>query len=346
MEDIEKEYYIQWIIADYTPFEYDGHNYFISTPSRENRFLAERFFMSVYNEGLNNGLMDKSDIKKLLYEHNIWNQENEDTLQKMISDIEDIKVWIFENYTNSSKRRQFKKALKDTEEYIGKLLIEKQTFDMYDAKYVASVAKQHYIMGSSIFKGKNKPLFKNWWSSREDDIVQYCYKIMSEYSLNDSEYRELSRSNIWRNIWNSRRISGNLFGKSAVDLSISQRQLVMWSNIYDSVYKSSECPPDSIIEDDDAIDGWMIKQRRERNKDSNKSLIENALQNEKIRDSQHVYIMCDPEDASKVYDCNDIEGKIRFKRIMSQIAKEGCVSYMGLKDTQMEIYRRANEMKG
>lgn len=354
MDDTEKEYYINWIIADYTPFEFDDRSYFISTPSRSNRFLAERFFMSVYNDGINNGLYDRDGIAQLLVKNLIWNYEKESTLQRLIGDIDNIKVWIYENFNNHTKKKQFKQALKDTEEYITKLLIEKQTFDTYDASYVAGIAKQHYLMGSSIFRAKDKPLFKKWWSERDDEIVQYAYSVVSEYVLSDSDYRELARSTLWRNIWNSRRSAGNLLGKSAVDLSIQQKQLIMWSNIYDNIYKNSECPSDDVFEDDDALDGWMILQRRKRDKDSNKQSVDKAIANPRIKNSGHIYIMCDPnispdvivDDPNKVYECNDMEGKIRLQRIMSQIQKEKSVTYMGLKDTQMEIFRRSNEMKG
>ena len=351
MDDQEKEYYLQWIIADYTPFEFDAKSYFITTPSRENRFLAERFYMSIYDDAIKNGLYDKSGINKLLNKNNLWSDDKENTLNKLINDLEDIKLWIYENYNNTSKRNQFKLALKDSQDYIEKLLKEKQSFDMYDARYVAMLAKQHYLMGSSIFRRKNKPLFRNWWASQDDDIVQYTYKVMSDYSLSDKEYRELARSSSWRNTWSARKSVGNLLGKSSVDLSPQQKQIITWSNVYDSVFKHSDCPSDVIIEDDDALDGWMIFQRRKRDKETNKQIVEKALTNSRIRNSEQIYIMCDPavgsnvivDDPSKVYDCNDIEGKIRFKRIMSQIQKENVVSYMGLRDTQMEIYRKANE---
>lgn len=354
MEEQEKEYYIHWIIADYTPFEYNNKSYFISTPSRQDKFLAERFFISVYHDAIKESLFDTEDIKKLLYKNNIWSDEKETYLNNLVKDLDDIKLKLYDNYANTTKRNDYRKALRDTEKIISSLLLEKQSFDSYSAAYVANMAKQHYLMGSSIYKINKKPLFRKWWNDKDDDIVQHCYQIMSEYILTDTNFRELAKTNTWRNIWSSRKAVGSLFGKPVVDLSSQQRQLVMWSNIYDSVYKSAECPSDDIINDDDALDGWMIKQRREREYGSNKDNIENSLTNEKIRNSEQVYVMCDStvtpdvvvDSPDKVYECNDAEGKMRFKRIMKQIQQEGCVSYMGLKDSQMEIYRKAHEVKG
>lgn len=353
MDSDRQELLLQWIIADHLPFSFAGRHYFLSTPSREARFCAELIYKEVYEEGLQIGLYDDSDILSLLKKNHLWDINKQAKLDKLVKDIDDIKVNIFLNYTNSGRRDQFRRALRDTENYITKMLLEKSSFDSYGAKSVANYAKQHFLMGSSIFRTKNKSIFKGeWWSRKDDDIIQHCYKVMSDYILSESDYRILSRCTNWRNIWSARKGS-NLFGRAGVDLSHPQRQLILWTNMYDNVYKNSNCPADAIIEDDDALDGWMIHQRRERDKETNKDLIERSLKNEKIRNSEQVYIMCDPtfgdvvvDDPNKVYECNDQEGKMRHNSIMKQVEKEGSVGLMGLKDTQRQIYRKAAEMRG
>lgn len=353
MDEATKDYYLQFIISDYIPFTFNNKDYFISTPSRESRFQAERIYMLTYNQAEKEGLYNEDDILRLLRKKFIWNNEKEEILYKLSEDVNNIKLNLYENFNNSIRRTDYKKALKDTIKYIEKLMEEKQTFDIYSVKYVATFSKQHFLIGSSIYRKRGKPALGRFWDSKDDEIIQHCYKVMSEYILSDNDYRLLSRSATWRNIWTSRKSVGNLFGRAAVDLSLPQKQLCMWSNLYDSVYKNSECPEDGIIEDDDALDGWMIYQKRKRDKENNRNTIENSLTNEKIRNSGQVYIMCDPtisdkiivDDPSKVYDCNDIEGKIRLRRIMRQVQEEGCVGLMGLKDTHTEIYRKAAETR-
>ena len=43
--------------------------------------------------------------------------------------------------------------------------------------------------------------------------------------------------------------------------------MVSFSRMYDGAYGSPECPPDKVIEDDDMFDGWLIDQRRTREKE-------------------------------------------------------------------------------
>lgn len=346
MDDYQRDYYLQWIIADFTPFIFGDKSFYISTAARESRFIAEQQYNKVYKEAIDNGLLDNNQLLLLLNKYDLWDAQREEILTALVKDIEEIKLKIFENYTSSTNRMKFKKALRDTENYISNMILEKQTFDQYGARSVAMWAKQHFLMGSSIYIKKNKPFLNGqWWDNKPDEVIQYAYKIMSEYLFGDSTYRELARCNQWRNIWAAKR-SGSLFGKAMVDLSIHQRQLILWSNMYDNIYKNSACPCDSIIEDDDALDGWMIQQRRLRDKVTNKNIIEESLRNEKIRNSEHIYVMCDPQDIEKVYECNDLEGKIRLNSILKQTEKEGCVHLINLKDTRLEINRRAAELRG
>lgn len=346
---MDHPYWINYIIADYTPFDFGGRFFYLSSPTREAKFLAERVYHEVFKEAIDEGLLTDTEIAKMLVRHSLWSDEKEELLEKLYKDIEDIKLQIFENFAFSGKRDKCRELLKGTLDYIGQLTVEKSTFDTYGAKSVAVYAKQHYLIGQSIFVQSTKKLAyksRNWWSANADDIIQHAYKVLSDYIITDNEYRELAQSNYWRNIWVARKSNGSLFGRPTVSLSTAQQQLITWSNLYDSVYKHSECPADEVIEDPDALDGWMIKQRRNRESETNKNSIERSIKSEKIRNSDEIYIMCDAKDAAKVYECNDLAGKMRWKSIMSQVQKEGYVPHMKLKDTQAEIARRAMERMG
>ena len=56
------------------------------------------------------------------------------------------------------------------------------------------------------------------------------------------------------------------FDKNPWEWTVPQITLVSLSRMYDNVYKSPECPPDEIIADNYAIDGWFIEQHEERKK--------------------------------------------------------------------------------
>lgn len=337
------EYWLQWIVSDFTPFVFGDRSYFLSTPSREMRFQAECIFHEVYKDTLTSGLVDEIGLSKLLLKYNLWDEDKENKLKDVLHSMEDIKVNIFESYLNTSRKKFLKQSLRDSNTYIENALSEKHSMDGFAAKSVAAFAKQHFLLGSSIFIAKGKPLFRSskWWATRDDEIVNSLYRVVSSYIINESEYREIVKSYAWRSVWNNRK-GASLFGRAVVDYSFSQRQLVTWSNMYDSVYKSSQCPSDDVINDDDALDGWFISQRRNRNKENNVSTIESSLP-DKVAASEEIYVLCDPADAQKVMDCNDDEAKLRWKSRMGQVKKEGIVSEANMIDRRRELQRSLYE---
>ena len=144
---------------------------------------------------------------------------------------------------------------------------------------------------------------------------------MVKSMLGEQECRELSRTEPWRSIWNSGKKVDSIFGKPSVDFTAEQNMLVTWSSMYDSIAESSECPSDEVIEDDDALDGWLILQRRKREAQMGKSSAEKVIGNEKIANAGEVFIMTGnkQEDMDRVAALNDphIQAvkKSRFKAL-------------------------------
>ena len=342
MEREEIERHISCIIADFIPFTYNGIDFCIRSPDKEAHVIADQLFFEYYYRALENGVLDSDGVFKLLIRYGIWNEFKETNLNKLIKDVEDIKVQIFENYLDDGKRMKIKQVLKDTKNGIEVLCREKQTFDHLGAEFVANYAKYQFLTGKSIYRGK-KPL----WKSRKrwelpDEMCHEVNKALSRYKLDGEDYREIAVSESWRSIYNIRR--GNLFGKPIVDYSDAQKYLVTWSQTYDNVYKSPDCPPDAIIDDFDALDGWFIVQRRKRDAELNKTTIESGM-NEKIRNSEHIFVLTDENNIDKVYKMNDVGGKVALHKRLSQIKRAGVVNEANMLDTRLHLQEKAFELK-
>lgn len=336
MDAKEHEYFIQWIISDYIPI---GEAYYVSSPNRRAKMQAEEIFFEFYYRGVEEGLIDGEDLYKLLIKHSLWDDKKEATLNTMLEEIDDMKVEIFNNYLNSGSRNKIKRALADTQTYISGLLESKHFFDQYTAEGIANYAKHQFLLGNSIYK-KGKP-FKGW--ACPNNILNAAVKKVLKFKLGVADYRELARCDVWRVMWNIKR-GNTIFGKPLVDWSDAQRSLVSWSTLYDNIYKSADCPPDDIINDDDAVDGWLITQRRKREAENNKAAISGILTNEKIKNSDHVFIMADEKNIKKVYDMNDIGGKIALGKRLTQIKKEGHVTETNLIDTREYLREQATNL--
>ena len=336
------EFHLDWIVADYIPFIFNDVVYCIRSPSLEAKVIADQYYFNYYSRSIDEGALDMDGVYKLLMKYGIWDDKKEEILAKLKNDVEEIKLQIFQCYLDAGKRIKIKQALKDTKDYIEKMEVEKQIFDYLSADFVAACAKYNILLGYSIYRGK-QPLWKSerrW--NLSDEMGRTINKKLNDYRLTSDEYREIAVSDNWRSIYNIKR--GNLFGKSIVNYSDHQKHLLSWSQMYDCVYKSPDCPPDEIINDFDAIDGWFIAQRRKRDAQLNKHEIEGGL-SEKIKNSEHVFVVTSAQDANKIYEMNDIGGKVALHKRFAQIKKFGTVREENMVDTREYLRGQAAKLR-
>ncbi len=343
--ELDHEFWISFVVADFVPFLCDDRQFFISTPSRENKFLAEDLFLKYYQNAIDEDCLAEEDIDKLLRKYKIWNDSKEADLKRLIKDAENLKVAMFESHMNMQAVREIKTTLSKTNDLITSFACEKNSFFQYSAKTIATYCKNHFALGCSIFVKKNKPYWKNplkcWLKS--DTVLGSAHQVLTKYMLSDSDYRELARGEAWRSIWTVRK-NANLFGRSAVDLSSPQRHLIAWSNLYDSVYKSADVPPEHVINDDDMLDGWMIFQKRKREKEIAKQALQDKI-SPNIARHDEIFIMAGADEHSLVgkdsfdliYDMNDTAGKVAFKKRMAQIQRDKIVDESSMLETQEQI---------
>ena len=93
-----------------------------------------------------------------------------------------------------------------------------------------------------------------------------------------------------------------------------------WSGLYDNVGESHEAPPDEIVEDDDALDGWLLVQKRERDRDRVKSQAENTI-GEKNMNADEVIIFGDGDGIDKVNSMNTPESKWTKAQRVKQLSE-------------------------
>ncbi|NDG31617.1 hypothetical protein EB118_16310 [bacterium] len=114
--------------------------------------------------------------------------------------------------------------------------------------------------------------------------------------------------------------------------------------MYDSAYEHPECPVDSVFEDDDMFDGWMIHQRRENEKLRSKNRTEKILEDKKLDKANEVFIMASSKDEAKsIYDLNDNTAMNIIKERNQAILGKTEVQLSELPDIQRELQIQQNQ---
>ena len=114
--------------------------------------------------------------------------------------------------------------------------------------------------------------------------------------------------------------------------------------MYDNIQESMECPSEKVIEDDDALDGWFIEQRRKNEREKAVGVIEDSIQNDKIRNSQEVIVFADNQkDAQNVHEMNSTTAKVMKKEREQVIKEKGSAVDLDFADQKMRLGNMAHE---
>jgi hypothetical protein len=117
--------------------------------------------------------------------------------------------------------------------------------------------------------------------------------------------------------------------------------------MYANIAEHSECPTDDIINDDDALDGWMVFQRRQRDKHRTQKEVDTLLN--KHKDSEEIYIVADdPAQIQKINDLNNPQAQMIKRQREAVLAHRDIVNEQDLPDVRRAAQMKATEesMKG
>ena len=114
--------------------------------------------------------------------------------------------------------------------------------------------------------------------------------------------------------------------------------------MYDNIQESLDCPSDDVINDDDMLDGWFVIQRKKQEKDRAESELESRVGNEKISNSEEVFVMAQtPDDANSINRVNTFQSQMVKKERMEVIQSKGQARDLDFKDQQRKMTQKSNE---
>jgi muconolactone delta-isomerase len=174
--------------------------------------------------------------------------------------------------------------------------------------------------------------------------LQYVVDEWQSHFISESKSRELARNDPWKSLWVTRESSGfTLFANPPnTELTYNQKNILIWSQMYDNIQESMECPNKEVIEDDDMLDGWFIIQHKKREKDRVEKEFENSTKNEKIKNAPEVFVVASKEKAEKINDMNDMNAKMIKHQRKLALDRYGSLDEQNLPDQRRNIQAMAN----
>jgi len=279
---------------------------------RASSYLEEVALENAYDERH----MYSSFAKQLLLVNRIIPFNVEEVLETIAKEIEELKIDMFMNYTDAKRLEAIRTRLRLTEnkqeDYQSKL----HSFDHLTLEGYLNFVKYQYLLSKTIYY-KGKRYLDNVSMYEMDKVVS----IVNRVRISIKEYRQLARDDGWRSYYNS--VKKSPF-KNIQKVTEEQRYLLSFTHMYDSAYKSSDCPSDVVIQDDDIFDGWLLVQRKKYNETQQNNEVDQLLKSRGVKDGGEVFITTkDREYADKINSMNTTQSKIIKQQRSDVINKHG-----------------------
>ncbi len=334
------------VISGICVIELEGKEYQIRGISSYNKYLAEEYCERLVEEySQSEDMLDEVKLRIWMIRNDYWSEDDDAKIKKYKTDLEDFKVKLFESGFKEKEKKAIKSAIKEAKGKLGDLVQKKHKFDFLTPEGSAFIAKNKYLMWLSLYY-KDKPLFKgglakflkNKFTLLDTLIIEYNKKI-----LTIEEIREIARCDVWRKYWCANE-SETVFGRPAIDLTDEQLNLISWARVYDNIYQHPHCPSEEIIEDDDALDGFLIFDKRKRDKEKGISDVDKLLENDKIKNAQELFLFSDSvEGAKKIQNLNDESTRAKIRNREKMIESKGTVDNIDLPDVKGALRLQANQ---
>ena len=347
MEQAIKELYISRIISGFFRCKVNGKVYLIKQPDRHTRHIAQEIFLEALRDAELDGLYNDKEIKEFLYENSIWSEEKENDLKQVQQDIEDYKVKLFQAAFKSEERKVLRKFLIMAKEKLSELLQQKNSYNHLSCSGTASMMRIRYLVGKSLYHEDGTRVWENedFWKNVEP-LLEEVTTIFIDSRINEEEFREMARTEPWRSTWSCKKCEREVFGVPTVDLTEDQKSLVIWSSMYDNIYEHPNCPQQEIVDDDDLIDGWMIVQRKERQKSQTKLQVEDLISNDKIKNSGEVFVIGQSKsDRERIDSLNDDNAKNIKRQRLKMIQEKGFINEADMPDTKLDLQMQSNKLR-
>lgn len=295
MKHHEREFFISMIRSGKIHIEYNNLTLTIKPLSIDQNFEASIIYNNAYKQAMVDGIMSEDEVNDWMLNNGLWTDVDDKKSEGYKQDLEKLKIEIYNNRNDKKLRERIRLYIRAGEKQYANHLKEKNAFYQNTREAYALSEKVSWIIRNTTYLNNKIYDFKN---------VSLSYVIDEWQSsiLSESIIRELAREEPWKSLWSIRQNSGvKLFSISDFEeITTNQKHLVIWSQIYDNIQESLECPNDDVIKDDDLLDGWFLVQSKKREKEKLEREFETQNKNEKIKNSEEVYVMAQPHDQDNI----------------------------------------------
>lgn len=340
MKQHEREFFISLIRSGNVYVKSGETRLTIKPPTIEQTFESCEVYNESYERGLVDGIMSEDEMLEWMRHQELWTSQDEKKTETIKKDIEKLKVEIYNARNDKKLREKIRLYIRAAEKGLISHGLKKNSYMQNTREGIATSDKVTWLIKHTTYH-RNEP-----YDFAEISLSYVVDEWQSSF-LSDGASRELARNEPWKSLWTTRSNSQTkLFLNDAnTELTYNQKNLLIWSQMYDNIQESLDCPSKEVIEDDDMLDGWFILQSQKREKESAEKEVDSLVKNEKIKNSSEVFVVAQSEDhAGVINKANNASANMIKNQRNAFIQKYGEVNDHELPDKKLEIYAQQTNM--
>jgi hypothetical protein len=333
MNSYEREYFVSRIRSGVYYVKLEGILVKILTPTIEDEFLSNEVFKESYEQAQMDSIFTEEEMWEWMKERDLWSEEKDEKVEGIQKDLDKLKVGIFEDRNDEGRVDMIRKYLRAGETSKSELVAEKNELFSKTCEGLASQDKALALFERCCFIG-SEPL------DCENVDVSSLFYDYNRMLLNETQLRELARNDPWRLCWIMKDHSAIFKNIENRELSPDQKGVLVWSNMYDNIQESMDCPTEDVINDDDMLDGWFILQRQKQESERTKAEMEKRS-NSKIANSSEILIVTNSKkEAESIHSMNGIHSDTVRKQRLATAKKKGVAVDLDFQDRQLDIRKQ------
>ena len=338
MKNHEREYFISRIRSGIYRVKQGGVTLSIVSPSIEDDYYINAAYVDSYERALEAGLMTEDEMLDWMRSRQLWTEDDDATIKTLEGNLERLKVEIFNARYQSDKKELTRKYIRATEKGLKDQSEKKYENRQNTCEGLASLEKSLSFIKRCTFLGSEPCDFE------DIDINNVLYEF-NNMILPEKDVRNLARNEPWRALWLMKESCDlKLFSNQDRDLSIDQKNMVVCSRMYDNIQESMDCPSDSVINDDDMLDGWFIIQNKKQDKERAESELESRVSNDKISNSEEVFVFAETQqDVDAINSVNSYQAQMVKKERMEVLQQKGEAQDLDFRDQRLKMTQMSNE---
>lgn len=291
--------------------EYDDHS--IKDPVGKVKLLGKKTYIKTLKSCFD--LISDRDNFIFLCKIGKWDKDKEKRLKEIPIKLDKKKIEYFNNFFNPLKKGKIKTELDSLNIEYNDLVSTKNLYFNFTPIGIATGAMWRRMMFFT-YEGENKFQALSYYHSK---------------NLDNKDIRDVALCNDWLSYYT---VSNQVFGSDPFLMTDYQRDLIHWSKVYENIRSHPDCPPDVLIADHDAFDGWMSSEQQKREKNKKKEKISGGIS----ENARNVFVVTPPESVEEIYELNDQEGKARINSMYKELNEKG-----NMKDQEFTVNRILKE---